>query len=276
MGAALFSFLKKNEHEVTAADLAAGLRSLGLDGTQHLMVHASLRSFGRLEGGEETLLNALEQSAATLLAPAFTYGPLLEPWQRRAYVSFSPEMPPSRELGRLPRLMLQRPQAKATGHPVLRFVALGVRAPELLASQTRADPYAPVGELLRLQGHTLMIGTDWESATALHWAERAAGLPYLEYHAQDSGGVVPINFPNCSANFAAILKSGLRPVATAQVGQCRLQLHSLPELMNAALALLEQNPSALLCRYRSCRCQTVRQMVEHSCLSPRSAPPGQI
>ena len=36
---------------VTPAELDEGLRALGLDGSQHVIVHASLKSFGTLDGG---------------------------------------------------------------------------------------------------------------------------------------------------------------------------------------------------------------------------------
>ena len=79
---------------VTPAELDEGLRALGLDGTGHVIVHASLKSFGQLEGGARTVVDALERASATVVAPAFTYSTLLSRPTATAHARFH------REIGR--------------------------------------------------------------------------------------------------------------------------------------------------------------------------------
>ena len=58
-------------------DIVAGLRSLGLASGEGVVVHSSLKSFGRVDGGAETVIAALMQvimAEGTLLMPSFNHG----------------------------------------------------------------------------------------------------------------------------------------------------------------------------------------------------------
>ena len=60
---------------VSREQLAADLRSLGLQRGQDLLIHCSLRQVGRIDGGAATLLNAILEVAgpeATLVVPTHT------------------------------------------------------------------------------------------------------------------------------------------------------------------------------------------------------------
>ena len=54
--------------QVSSQQLGEGLAALGLSGDQHVIVHSSLKSFGTLDGGVQTLLDTLERCTRTLVA----------------------------------------------------------------------------------------------------------------------------------------------------------------------------------------------------------------
>ena len=58
---------------VTRADVDAAIRDLGLGG-RAVCVHSSLRSFGTLEGGPDTLIDAFLDAGSTLLVPSHSWG----------------------------------------------------------------------------------------------------------------------------------------------------------------------------------------------------------
>ena len=63
---------------VSSSDLKTGLAKLGL--TKHLVIaHASLKAFGHIEGGAETMLAALLDSVRGIIMPTFTYKSMLNP-----------------------------------------------------------------------------------------------------------------------------------------------------------------------------------------------------
>ncbi|MDO4264066.1 MAG: AAC(3) family N-acetyltransferase [Deinococcus sp.] len=254
---------------VDPAELDAGLAALGLDGTQHVLAHASLRSFGRLDGGSRTLVDALVGRTATLAAPAFTYATMLYRASDSVHARFTRDRRVSRELGRLPQEMVERSDALRSFHPTLSFVAVGEEAAYITRSQTLDQPYGPVGALYELGGYSLMIGTDWDSNTAVHYGEYLGGVPYLSRWAELHGEVVEMAFPNCSADFANLAPHVQDLGRRVQVGRSTLQLYPLRALVDRAVELLEHQPRALLCRSRSCRCQQVGALIDRDGLRPR-------
>lgn len=258
-----------NKSAIQRGELEVGLRKLGLDGTQHVLAHASLRSFGRLEGGSRVLVDALLGSAATVAAPAFTYATMLYKPTDPVHARFTRDRRVSRELGRLPQDMVERREALRSFHPTLSFVAIGAEARYITQRQTLAEPYGPVGALYELGGYSLMVGTDWDSSTAVHYAEYLAGVPYLSRWAELDGEVVEMAFPNCSADFGNLAFHVEDLGTVVRVGKSTLQLYPLRELVDRAVTLLQANPKALLCRSRSCRCQQVGRMIDAQGVQPR-------
>ena len=62
---------------VTRSDIAKGLRHLGIEAGAGLIVHSSLKSFGRVEGGARTVIEALTDVVTpdgTIVIPSFNHG----------------------------------------------------------------------------------------------------------------------------------------------------------------------------------------------------------
>ncbi|MFC4452745.1 AAC(3) family N-acetyltransferase [Deinococcus sonorensis] len=256
---------------VTPEQLAEGLTALGLDGRQQVIAHSSLRSFGQLEGGAEVLVNALQQHTETLVVPAFSYQTIVRGPDAPIHAQFRRDTRVSRDIGRIPQLLIERPDTLRSFHPALSFAAVGGHAQAILDTQTLASPYAPIGALYDLDGYALLVGVDHSSNTSIHYGEHLAGMPLLTKYVPQDGRVVPTAFPNCSADFDH-LAPYVRP-RTVQVGKSRLRLYRVRELVDATVQLLQQDPEALLCTFPSCRCQQVRRMVREQGLKPRQHQP---
>jgi len=252
---------------VVPAELEDGLAELGLDGSQHVMVHASLRAFGHLEGGARTVVDTLTRRAATVAAPAFTYNTLLRSATSPVHTQFHRDSRVSRDIGRVPQELVERADALRSFHPTLSFVALGVQARRITEVQTLASPYQPIGALYELDGYALLMGVDFGSNTTIHFGEHVAGMPLLTRYVPLGSGVVPTAFPNCSADFDR-LETRVRG-RSARVGNAELRLFRVRELVDATVRLLTADPEALLCTYPGCRCREVRQLVGRHGLAPR-------
>ena len=60
---------------VTKADIITGLRNLGLKAGDRVVVHSSLKAFGHVEGGPDTIIDALEEivtEEGTIVMPTFS------------------------------------------------------------------------------------------------------------------------------------------------------------------------------------------------------------
>ncbi|GGS14973.1 AAC(3) family N-acetyltransferase [Deinococcus knuensis] len=255
---------------VTPAELDEGLRALGLDGSQHVIVHASLKSFGTLDGGARTVVDALAARTATLVAPAFTYSTLLSRPTSTTHARFHRDSRVSRDIGRVSQEIVDRAAALRSFHPTLSFIALGSEAARITEAQSLSSPYQPVGALYDLNGYALLMGVDFGSNTSVHYGEHLAGMPLLTRYVPLDGQVLPTAFPNCSADFdhlAPEVHAGLR---STQVGQATLRLYRVRDLVDATVRLLNRDPEGLLCTYRGCRCQEVRTLVRAQGLTPRA------
>ena len=128
---------------VTSETIRAATRELGLAGLP-LEVHSSLSSFGRVEGGATTVVDALLAEGCTVVVPAFTSPAyLVEPPEAMRpdrngidYESFdragganrvfTPETDDvNSTMGAIPAEVLARPERVRGSNPLCSFAALG-------------------------------------------------------------------------------------------------------------------------------------------------------
>lgn len=254
---------------VSAQELDDGLAELGLDGTQHVIVHASLKSFGSMDGGARTVVDTLWRRTATLVAPAFTYNTLLTRPNSVVHGKYHRDSRVSRDIGRVPQELVERRESWRSFHPTLSFIALGAEAQRITAAQSLESPYRPIGALYDLDGYALLIGVDFGSNTSIHYGEHLAGMPLLTRYVPLDGQVLPTAFPNCSADFDNLAPEMHFRGRSARVGQSVLRLYRVRDLVDATVQLLSRDPEGLLCTYRGCRCQEIRDRVRREGLKPR-------
>ena len=123
---------------VRLRDLLLGLRDLRL-GNAPVIVHASMKSFGQVEGGAETVVSALGTTFSSVLVPVFTYKSMLTPRtgpennaitygsgesQNRMAEFFTPRLPADPLMGIIPETLRRNPQARRSSHPILSFAGL--------------------------------------------------------------------------------------------------------------------------------------------------------
>jgi aminoglycoside 3-N-acetyltransferase len=255
--------------DVTHQDIVAGIRSLGVGPGDLLLVHSSLSSFGRVEGGAKIVAEALVESVSpggTVLVPTFNYGTL----------PYDPATTPSLT-GAVTDAFWRLPGARRSGHPTHAFAAIGPLAVELLRDHDDAQTLgrgSPLWKLWELDGWVLMIGCDHTANSMIHVAEAAADVPYLGRTrvgqvlrgAEMTEAIV--QRPGCSHGFGVIDEPLRRAGAVREtdVGRARLTLVRARAVVDAAVDLLMRDPSALLCNRPDCeRCAWARQRIaEHS------------
>jgi aminoglycoside N3'-acetyltransferase len=177
----------------TAAVLAAELRALGVRPADTLMVHASLRRIGPVEGGPAGVLRAIDAA----LGMSGTWMMVLGARDEMAWVNERPEeereallagtepfdartTPAQEDVGWLAEVFRRQPGTLVSDHPEGRFGARGGRAEELLRDPPWNDYYgdgSPLDRLVRMGGRILRLGADQNTVTLLHLAEFRARLP---------------------------------------------------------------------------------------------------
>jgi aminoglycoside N3'-acetyltransferase len=260
---------------VTATDLSAAIRILDLSG-RPVCVHSSLRSFGWVEGGAATVVDALLGAGCTVMVPTFSesHGPVYPPEGRmlkqnamsldfleetRADSSwrFSRDsLAVDPDMGAISAEVLRRPGRVRGNHPRDSLSAVGPLAHELIDGQRPLDVFSPFRALAGLGGAVVLMGVGLNRLTLLHEAERQAGRRCFRRWGRGPGGeVVECEEGGCSSgfeNFAPFLAGIERQI---RVGESLWRVLPTRETLIAAVKALQQNPTISHCDDPDCdRC----------------------
>jgi len=167
-------------------------RGIGLASGDVVMVHASLRAVGPILGGPDVLIDAVLES----VGPAGTmmmYVGCQEPFDDVGRGCFSGEQeafilqhcPPfdpitaraSRAFGALAELFRTRPGVVCSRNPGARMAARGDKADWLTRDHPLSygmGPGSPLEKLCQAGGKLLLVGSDPDEVTLLHYAENLA------------------------------------------------------------------------------------------------------
>jgi aminoglycoside 3-N-acetyltransferase len=259
---------------VTRDDVRAGIRELGLAGLP-LCVHSSLRSFGRVEGGADTVVDAILDEGCTLLVPTFSYWLYLvvppegmrparngwdygEPHESPgAGRIFDPESNTvSQTMGAIPAAVLARPVRVRGRSPICSFAAVGPLAERLVSPQRALDVYPPLRLLAASDGWVVLMGVGLERMTLIHLAEERAGRTLFRRWANGPDGrPMEVEVGGCSEGFGA-LEPVLAPLAReTTVGESRWRAFPAKAAIDAAAAAIRERPELTACPRPGClRC----------------------
>jgi aminoglycoside 3-N-acetyltransferase len=174
--------------------LAEGFRQLGVKPGDTVMLHASVRAVGPIAGGPDQIHLALKDALGpdgTLMMYAGCpdhYDEVgrghLTPDEERELLEKLPAFDAAtarsaRDNGSLVELLRTFPDSLVNDH-VARFVVWGRRASELIAEQPWDFAYgtgSALEKLAELDGRILLLGSDPDAVTFLHYAEHLVDVP---------------------------------------------------------------------------------------------------
>jgi aminoglycoside N3'-acetyltransferase len=212
-------------HALAQADITAGLRQLGLQAGDGVMVHSSLKSFGRVEGGPQTVIAALMEvltPEGTLLLPSFNHGAAFDPrpgpppnenhiWGREQPLPhpcssdgggregvgmgyYAPTETPTTN-GAIPDCFWRLEGVRRSLDPTHAFAAWGKHARRYTEFHHRTltmGPQSPLGLLCGDSGYTLLLGVDYGANTFHHVVEMSTNAPCLGQRSED----YPVKLPD--------------------------------------------------------------------------------
>ena len=256
---------------VASAALRRAVRALGLAG-RPVCVHASLRSFGWVEGGARTVVGAFLAEGCTVLVPAFASafrapppagwwlpqnawapgaGADAAPGGGRGYTPDTPEI--DRDLGAVPAAVVATPGRRRGAHPSDSFAAVGPLADALIRGQRPLDNYAPLRALAERDGAAALLGVGLRKLTLLHLAEQRAGRRAFRRWARGATGrPIEVATGSCSKGFPR-LEAVLRPLGQeATVGQSRWRVFPAAAALDAAAGAIRREPTITHCGRPDC------------------------
>lgn len=157
-------------------ELVAQLGALGVRSGSVVMVHASLRKVGPVEGGAAGVVAALKAAVGadgTVLM-------VLSAVEDRPFDARTSPVDVS-DMGVLAEVFRTYPGVEVNDHPADRFAALGPDAGFLLHPSPVDDYHGPGSVLERLTqrgGTVLRLGANVDTVTLTHYAEYLAAVPH--------------------------------------------------------------------------------------------------
>src|SRR6516162_4858175 len=176
------------------AELANDFRKLGIKAADTVMLHASVRAVGEVAGGPDQIHLALKSvltSEGTLMMYASCpryYDELgrgnLTTEQEREIREKLPAFDPltarsARDNGALVEFLRTSPDSRVNRH-VARFVFWGKQTDHLISPQPWNYAFgvdSPLERFLLLDGKIVMLGSDHDAVTFLHYVEHVADIP---------------------------------------------------------------------------------------------------
>ena len=166
---------------VQKEDILFTLKELGIKFGDIILVHSSLKSFGYVENGALTVIEALFAAVGpegTIMVPSLT-----------GKITDSREHPPVFDVrttpcwtGKIPETFRNLPEARRSLHPTHSAAAIGMKAEEMLKghekSESPCDAKSPYYKNAVMDGYIMLIGCDQNSNTTIHCCEEIAEVTY--------------------------------------------------------------------------------------------------
>jgi aminoglycoside 3-N-acetyltransferase len=253
-------------------DIMNSIKAIGLAG-KTVCMHSSMRSFGEIKGGADSVIDAFLESGCTLITPTFSFDAYMAeppadmkperngidygafPWGKfgngKIYSTDSVEI--DANMGAIPAALVSRKGRVRGNHPLCSFSALGPFATEIISSQQPLDVFAPLRELALFEGHTLLAGVDLNKLTLLHLAEQMASRKMFRRCALSRGGVLECESGGCSDGFMAF-DVYLKPMEKSlKCGESRWRAVHARKALVLAARIIQIKPEITRCAVNGCK-----------------------
>ena len=223
--------------------IVQGLQALGLTEGDIVLLHSSLSSFGRVETGAQTVVDAFLAvlgERGTLVVPTFG------------------------ALGIITDVVKAHPRVVRSIHPIASVAAIGAHAEAICKDHWKAEtahgkdtPYTRIADL---GGYICLAGVDQDRSTTLHTVEALLELPYLSDRTktfQTEEGEVTQTwrfFPGPHREFIGLdrmlREKGL--MRFGRIGNSVIRLMKSRDVIDACLEAGRADPSFVLCKNPNC------------------------
>lgn len=252
----------------TQSDVQHAIETLALK-NKVLFVHSSIRSFGHLDGGPNTLIDALLEAGCTLVVPTFNYDTLClppngDPYRQNGYrgelhlgetVTFcgnENRLEPS--MGAISKALLHRPDRIRSTHPICSYAALGPHAEAILSQQTNDDIYGLYACDEARDALVISMGVPLTTLTPIHYAEQLSGRNLLRRWAKTyTRGIVETSVGSCSEGFHQFAPLLTEISQQTQAGQSTWTAYPLQTLVQTCANAIKTSPTITHCGDRACQ-----------------------
>ncbi|HEX7168478.1 MAG TPA: AAC(3) family N-acetyltransferase [Acidimicrobiales bacterium] len=260
----------------TEQDIARAAELLGIGGAA-LCVHASLRSFPKLEDGPKTLIDGLLSTGATVMVAtmsgesfcippppddrptrnAIDYAATDEevaaaPWRGITDIYDPSRVEVDAWLGATSAYVASRPdrfRAPRSGT----FSAVGPLAREMVSAENEADVFGPLRALRDSDGWIVLAGAGLTTMTLLHLAEVEAGRrPFIRWMRSPDGIPMRVGVGACSRGFERLAPALSNEERRTSVGSSTWRAYPARAALALATDAMRADPSITRCDDPDC------------------------
>jgi len=250
---------------VTKKDITSGLQNTGLAQGDLVLVHSSLSSFGRVDGGAETVIDGLMEhigETGGILMPNFPkffggeYGLAM-----KNSILFDLKKSPS-AVGKITDIFWQRPGVIRSTNPTHSVAAWGERALKIIPGHenclSSCGKNSPFYFNCLNGGKILLMGVNHNRNTTLHTVEDSNGAPtrstfiYYPQVVDYEGRVITVptrpHLPGLARRYDKMDKiCDFHKIQTQEmVGKSLLKLIQADQLFTIGAGLIKENPLFLI------------------------------
>jgi len=226
------------------AEIVAGLRGMGLGIGDKVLLHSSLISLGKVDGGPEAVIDAFLEvlgKEGTLLVPVFG------------------------ALGILTDTLKNRPDAVISPCPKGTLAAVGADAEAICKDHWKAATAhgadTPFTRLADMDGYICLLGVDQDRNTSLHGVEALLELPYLSdtvgTFTTPEGETITKTwkyYPGPHRDFIGLdryyREAGVMKIA--RIGNAQVRLIKSKDLFDIGMMIGSEDPAFVLCDNPAC------------------------
>lgn len=256
------------ENMISKENIKYCLYLLGINKGDIVFVHSALSSIGFVDGGAETVIDALLESVGdegTIIMPALTN------WDSSFDSLTSPSV-----VGKISETFRKRKNALRSLHPVHSVTAIGKNASYIVDNHDKCETGCGIGtpymKIHELDGKIMLLGVDMDRNTFIHTIETEINAKYLltidipapTYLGDWQNKRIELNkFPSGHRDFISLTAS-LRKnnvIIEGMIGNAVVKVMRAQNLFEAGVKLLKNDPLHFICNNTNCNfCYNAREI----------------
>jgi len=241
-----------------------------------VVVHSSLSSFGQVDGGANTIIDALLETYKTVMMPAFSWeANTCPPVDDRPenngcdyafYDNWNKPMTPfiiekigiEKSMGLISREFIRRAGVIRSDHAWHSWAIYGEDAEDIIKDHSWSVTNLPLERLADRGGYVLLLGVNLSSCTALHIAEERAGRnSFVRWAVNREMEVKRVRASGCAKGFNNLLPYCRDIIQEFQLGNATVYSAKLNDLIDTTAKLIGENPYITVCSEGCIRCRDV-------------------
>jgi len=258
---------------ITYEEIKQAFEELKIVG-KRVVIHSSLSSFGNVEGGENTVIKAIQNSFKTVMMPAFcwdsnTYPPkgdrpfrngcdyaFYDNWSKKDKPFIVQYAGIEKSMGIISKTFLSVKGVERSDHPWHSWACYGEYSDKIIENHSYETTNLPLERLLELDGHIVLIGVDLSSCTAIHIAEERVGRQPLIRWVVDKNGITRrVRASSCGKGFINLNKYCEKILKQTKVGNCIITTMPMEPFISHITSVISKNPEITKCSSTCIKCR---------------------